>query len=103
MIQQQNQLASLKEIISRNEATAHDEFLTFLRFASVSTDPAYKEDLLACLSWLKQYVSKMGFTVETWDTSGHPVLFATYLKAGPKKPTLLIYNHYDVQPVDPLS
>lgn len=38
-----------------------------------------------------------------WETPGLPVVFAEYNRAGPKCPTLLIYHHYDVQPVDPLD
>ena len=40
--------------------------------------------------------------VERWEGKGHPTLFATHLE-DPSKPTLLFYNHYDVQPVDPLN
>jgi acetylornithine deacetylase/succinyl-diaminopimelate desuccinylase-like protein len=36
-------------------------------------------------------------------TAGHPVVYADWLQAGPNAPTLLIYGHYDVQPVDPLE
>lgn len=78
-----------------------DDFLTFLRFKSVSTDPAYKQELLACCTWLQEKIQGLGFQVERWEGKGHPVLFATHLQAGQDKPTLLIYNHYDVQPVDP--
>ena len=45
----------------------------------------------------------MGLQVELWKTPGYPVVFAQNLSAGPSRPTLLIYHHYDVQPVDPLE
>ncbi len=80
-----------------------DDYLTFLKFKSISTDPEYKQDVLACADWLSKYLKKCGLDVERWETDGHPTLFATNLKAGPEKPTLLIYHHYDVQPVDPLN
>ena len=38
-----------------------------------------------------------------WDGSGHPTVFARNMSAGPNRPTVMIYNHYDVQPVDPLD
>jgi acetylornithine deacetylase/succinyl-diaminopimelate desuccinylase-like protein len=80
------------------------DFLTFLKFESISTDIAYKPQLLACANWLSDYIKNIGFDVEQWTSAdGHPVIFASNLKAGPDKPTLLIYNHYDVQPVDPLD
>lgn len=49
------------------------------------------------------YLKRAGFKTEVWSTSRHPVIFASNMEAGPSKPTLLIYNHYDVQPVDPLE
>lgn len=79
------------------------DYKTFLRFESVSTDPAYKPQMTACVNWLTKYIRAMGFEVTQWPTSSHPVLFAHDLRAGPEKPTLLIYNHYDVQPVDPIN
>jgi acetylornithine deacetylase/succinyl-diaminopimelate desuccinylase-like protein len=45
----------------------------------------------------------MGLKVEKWPTKGHPVIFASSQPILPDQPTLLIYNHYDVQPVDPLN
>ena len=83
---------------------ALQDFETFLRFESVSTDPHYKPQVLACCDWLKDYIKKIGFNhVEVLQTQGYPVLYAENCAAGPNKPTLLIYNHYDVQPVDPVS
>src|SRR5262249_50962777 len=79
------------------------DYFTFLRFQSVSSEPAYKPQVLACAEWLSRTIKKLGFDVKQWPTSGHPPLFATHLKAGPTKPTPLLYNHYDVQPIDPLN
>jgi acetylornithine deacetylase/succinyl-diaminopimelate desuccinylase-like protein len=96
-------LEALAKDYQQNRETILKEFFTFLRFQSVSSEPQFKGELLACADWVKKYLLELGFTVETWPTKGHPVIFASYLKAGPNKPTLLIYNHYDVQPVDPLE
>lgn len=79
-----------------------DDYFTFLKFQSISADPNHQADVLACLEWLKDYLQKMGFEVEVWPTSTYPTLFASYCKI-PSAKTLLIYNHYDVQPVDPLD
>jgi acetylornithine deacetylase/succinyl-diaminopimelate desuccinylase-like protein len=97
------QTSSLKSYFQKNNKQIIDDYLEFLRFQSISTDPAYTPQVLACADWLTQYLTKMGFEVQQWPTSGHPTIFASYLKAGPEKPTFLIYNHYDVQPVDPLE
>ncbi len=92
-----------KEYYKKNKAQIEKEFLTFLSFPSVSTEKEHAKDVRACAEWLAHYIKGIGFQTELWETSGHPVIFASNLEAGPDKPTLLIYNHYDVQPVDPLE
>ncbi len=96
-------LNTLKDLYLKHLDDAIEEYKTFLRFPSVSSEPEHKNDMYACIEWLAQVIKKIGFHTEIWETSGYPTLFASYLKAGPEKPTLLIYNHYDVQPVDPLN
>ena len=94
---------SLKELYKEQQTSALEDYFTFLKFPSISSEPEYKPHIQACVQWLAKYLQEMGFTTELWPTSGHPTLFATNLQAGPSQPTLLIYNHYDVQPVDPLE
>lgn len=96
-------LEKLKKYFNDFKSEIIADYFTFLNFQSVSSEPQYKQDLLACVDWLKNLIEKMGFNVEIWPTKGHPTIFAYYEKAGPSQPTLLIYNHYDVQPVDPLN
>ncbi|MDZ4746615.1 MAG: dipeptidase [bacterium] len=89
--------------------TAHhqrfeDELLRFLSFPSVSTDPAQAQAVRECAEWLHNNLEAIGMpTVTTYATSGHPIVYAEHLGAGPDKPTVLFYGHYDVQPVDPLN
>ncbi len=79
------------------------DFFTFLEFPSISTDPRHEKDSRCCAEWLVRYLQQIGLDSEIWETPGLPVVFASYLKAGPDRPTVLIYHHYDVQPVDPLE
>jgi acetylornithine deacetylase/succinyl-diaminopimelate desuccinylase-like protein len=79
------------------------DFFTFLSFPSISTDPNYEKDSRRTAEWLCEYMRKIGLETTLWETPGLPVVFGTHLKAGPDRPTLLIYHHYDVQPVDPLD
>ncbi len=79
------------------------EFSEFLAFQSISSEHSYKEDILKCADWVVQFLQSIHFQTSLWETSGHPIIFAEDLSAGPDQPTLLIYNHYDVQPVDPLD
>lgn len=92
-----------RKYYKQNEEQIVKDYLTFLRFKSISSENEYAPEVRACANWLKEYVHQSGFQTELWETSGHPVIFASNLQAGPGKPTLLIYNHYDVQPVDPLE
>ncbi|HLS67662.1 MAG TPA: dipeptidase [Pseudogracilibacillus sp.] len=76
----------------------------FLRIPSVSTDSTYKEQMKEAATFVEQYVKKIGFShVEQIETGGHPCVYAHYDKAGEEAPTVLVYGHYDVQPVDPLD
>lgn len=86
-----------------NKEKIFDDFFHYLRFKSISTQPTFKSEILACANWLEKYLEDLDFKVDIWQTPGHPTLFAQNLKAGPTKPTLLIYLHYDVQPVDPIN
>ena len=79
------------------------DFFTFLSFPSISTDPSYENDSRNTAKWLCDYMNKIGLETMLWETPGLPVVFGEHLKAGKDRPTLLIYHHYDVQPVDPLD
>jgi acetylornithine deacetylase/succinyl-diaminopimelate desuccinylase-like protein len=79
-----------------------NEFFEFLRIPSVSTDSKYRDDVRSCADWLINKFTSMGLTPEMHETPGHPVVIArSETKAD--RPTVLIYGHYDVQPVDPLD
>ncbi len=86
-----------------NREEALEGFIKLLSFPSISADPAYKKDIKACADWLVVELKRIGFdNAHTINTAGHPVVYAEWLKAGDDKPTVLVYDHYDVQPVDPL-
>lgn len=82
-----------------------DSFLSglkeFVSIPSISTLPEYKGEVLHTAQWLENYFKKLNFNrVDLIDTGGHPIVFAEYKEPNPVM-TLLIYGHYDVQPVDP--
>ncbi len=79
-----------------------DEYFTFLRFASISTDDAYKEKLVECANWLVEKLKKIGLDAQLVSTPGHPIVWARN-KHQPGRKTVMIYGHYDVQPPDPLE
>lgn len=97
------ELSALKKWFSLHEKEIFSDFFTFLRFASIGTDPDYKDETRKCAKWLQQHLENIGFDAALYETSVHPIVYASYLHAGKDKPTLLLYHHYDVQPVDPLE
>ncbi|MEP6603818.1 MAG: dipeptidase [Spartobacteria bacterium] len=79
-----------------------EEFYSFLRFPSVSTDPAYAGKVNECAQWLVQKLTAVGLQAKLVPTAGHPVVWAQN-KHKPGRRAVLIYGHYDVQPADPLD
>lgn len=80
-----------------------EDYKELLRFASISADPAHADDVKACADWIVEQLEALGFdNCEAIATAGLPVVYGEWLHAGADKPTVLVYSHYDVQPVDPL-
>ena len=79
-------------------------FKELLHFPSISQDRAYQPQLLACVDWLVAEMRRVGIeNCRAIATAGNPVLYGDWLRAGDDKPTILIYAHYDVQPVGDAS
>ena len=79
-----------------------DDLFEFLRFPSVSTDSSHRGDVRACAEWLVRKLTAVGLDTGLHETPGHPVVVARNAHE-PGRRTVLIYGHYDVQPVDPLA
>lgn len=80
------------------------ELIEFLRIPSVSSNPDNKDDMKKCGDWLTGHLRDVGFEdVRVLPTAGHPIIYAEWMDAGPQAPVVLVYGHYDVQPVDPLE
>lgn len=88
--------------LSNNREKHLTELKEFLAIPSISSLPEHKEDVQKAAQWVANSLSSIGMEkVEVHQTNGHPVVTGEWLKAE-GKPTVLIYGHYDVQPVDPL-
>ena len=80
------------------------ELKELVAIPSVSTSPEHKEDVARAAEWLAGQLRSLGMDgVQVMPTGGHPVVYGQWLGAGADKPTVLIYGHYDVQPVDPIE
>ncbi len=77
---------------------------SWLRIPSISADPARASDLRASAEFCAELCRQAGLeNVATLETGGGPAVYADWLRAGPGAPTVLVYGHHDVQPVDPVE
>src|ERR1700730_16817258 len=79
-----------------------EDYYSFLRFPSVSTDEKYAGKVRDCAQWLSEKRTKIGVESKLVQTDGHPVVWARN-EHKKNRPTVLLYGHYDVQPPDPLD
>ena len=89
--------------LAENKTRFLDELLDFLRIPSISSLPENAADVRKAGEWVANRMRCAGIEhVEIMETGGHPVVYGDWLHA-PGKPTVMIYGHFDVQPVDPLE
>src|SRR5262245_51004225 len=73
-----------------------------LRIPSISADTERRTDVRRAAQWVAEQFRSLGLPTEVIETSGQPLVFAETPKV-PGRPTVLVYGHYDVQPVEPLD
>jgi len=79
-----------------------EELFDFLRIPSISSSSEHAKDVRTAAEWVATSLTQAKLeNVQVMETNGHPVVYGEWLHAE-GKPTVLIYGHYDVQPVDPL-
>src|SRR5947209_16204030 len=89
--------------LDEREGHALEELRDLLRIPSVSALPDHAGDVRRAAEWGADRLRIAGLEhVRTMPTNGHPLVYADWLHA-PGKPTVLVYGHVDVQPVDPLD
>lgn len=92
-----------KQYIEKNRTRFYDELFSLIRIPSISAQPEHRQDMRACAEqWKKLLLSAGVDTAEIMETSSNPVVFATKI-INPSAPTVLVYAHYDVMPVEPLD
>ncbi len=91
------------DYIEENRSHFVKELQEWVRIPSISSDARHNPDLVKNAEWLAARLRTLGAErVEVWPTKLHPAVFASFMHA-PGKPTLLVYGHHDVQPVEPLA
>jgi acetylornithine deacetylase/succinyl-diaminopimelate desuccinylase-like protein len=87
-----------------HRASSLEDLKTFVRIPSISTDSESKSEMQHAAEWVASELRGLGMKhVAIYPTKGHPVVYGDLLTAGPDKPTVLLYGHYDVQPAEPLE
>jgi len=92
-----------KDYQEKNKDRFLEELFELLRIPSVSAKSEHKKDMLQCAELVKKRLLDAGAdTVNIYPTDGHPIVYGEKI-IDPKKPTVLVYGHYDVQPAEPLE
>lgn len=93
----------MKAYITENKDRFLTELFEILRIPSISSQSGNKKDMQACAEKLAQFLLEAGAdTAKVYPTKGHPVVFGEKI-IDKNIPTVLVYGHYDVQPVDPIE
>lgn len=97
-------MSSYLKYIDENKARFEQELFDLLRIPSISAVKSHKGDVHKAAEFIRTQFEQIGLRdVQLFETPGNPVVYGSYLEAGPDKPTVLVYGHYDVQPPDPLD
>ncbi|MEN8193369.1 MAG: M20/M25/M40 family metallo-hydrolase, partial [Bacteroidota bacterium] len=89
--------------IKKNRKQYIEELKDYIRIPSISTLESNIPDMKKCSKFVADSLKNAGMNkVQIIPTEGHPLVYAEWMEA-PGQPTVLIYGHYDVQPVDPIE
>ncbi len=79
------------------------ELIELLKIPSISTLTDHQDDIRQAAEWLVNQMRASGGQARLYETDGHPIVYGEWLAADPDVMTVLVYGHYDVQPVEPLA
>ena len=93
----------MKQYIQQNKDRFFEELFSILRIPSISAKKEHKADMLKCANRLVELLKQAGADqAAVYPTAGNPVVFGKKT-VSPNAKTVMVYGHYDVMPVDPLS
>lgn len=94
---------SIKNYIEENKGRFLDELFGLIRIPSISSQTEHKQDMIKAAEYIKDAILAAGADrAEVVPSKGNPVVFGEKI-VDPSAPTVLIYAHYDVMPVDPIE
>jgi acetylornithine deacetylase/succinyl-diaminopimelate desuccinylase-like protein len=94
-------IQDLKTWYKKNSKEILSDYFTFLKFKTISAKKNNPE-MISCCKWLSEYLKKIGLKAEIINTPVYPLVYGEMI-LDKKLPTLMIYGHYDVQPIDPIE
>jgi len=93
----------VQQYIKENQQRFLDELFALIRIPSISSEEKHKPDMLAAAEYWKSLLLEAGADkAEVCTTTGNPVVYGEK-NIGAHLPTVLVYGHYDVMPVDPVA
>ncbi len=96
-------MEQIKQYIEEHRDRFLEELFGLLRIPSISSESAHKDDMIkAAEYWKKTILAAGADKVEVMPSEGNPVVYGEKI-IDPSKPTVLVYGHYDVMPVDPVE
>lgn len=96
-------MSAINSYINEHKDRFINELFELIRIPSISSDPNHKKDMYTAASKWKSILLETGADeAQVMDTNGNPVTFGKKI-IDPKLPTVLVYAHMDVMPVDPIN
>ncbi len=96
-------MPQIKNYIQENSARFLEELFGLIRIPSISSEKEHKNDMLTAANYLVQQLMAAGADkAEVMPTTGHPVVYGEKIIHA-DLPTVMVYGHYDVMPVDPVE
>lgn len=96
-------MSTTKQYLEEHKDRFLNELIELLRIPSVSTDSAFKDDVIKAANYIKDKLESAGADkTEVCETGGYPIVYGEKI-IDPSLPTVLVYGHYDVQPADPIE
>ncbi len=95
---------AVRQHVAERRQELVDTLSEWLRIPSISADPDHADEVSRSADWFVQRLLAAGFpNVEVWSTPGLPTVFAEWPSDDRDAPTVVVYGHHDVQPVDPIE
>jgi len=96
-------MEQIKTYIEQNKQRFIEELFDLIRIPSISSLSENKMEMYRAAEYWKKILEEAGADkVEIFDTIGHPITYGEKI-IDSKLPTILVYGHMDVMPVDPIE